>query len=208
MVGQNDELQTALEQRGLTVIAIDSKDLEAVPPDREVFSILPPVFKYAIDGFLPAVGAPVGSLAEIIAINEEDMSNRAPYGQGNLEKSRDTALSEEETADRVAERIKTYSDALTALFDEYDVDVMFISDDPNGIPLGQAYAPAGWAAMVVPAGYTPEGQPISFGFVARPYEDGKMLTVAYAVEQITQAYRPPNLEATIQMLDERLGDEK
>jgi hypothetical protein len=44
--------------------------------------------------------------------------------------------------------------------------------------------------------------------VARPYEEGKMLTAAYAVEQITNAYRPPNLESTIQMIDEKLGDKK
>ena len=208
MIGQNDELQAALEQKGIEVIAIDSKDVEKIPPDQEVFNMLPSVFKYAIDDFLSTIDAPVKSLEEVIAINKEDMKNRAPYGQANLEKSQNTELSKEETEKKVEDRIKTYSDALTTLFDTYDIDVIFVSNDPDGIPLGQAYAPAGWPAMVIPAGYTAEGQPFSFSFVARPYEEGKMLTAAYALEQITKAYRSPDLEATIQMLDEKLGDKK
>jgi amidase len=208
MVGQNDELQAGLEQKGFQIVSIDGNDVKKIPADREVIEMLPPVFKYAIDDFLPTIDAPVKSLEEVIAVNQEDMENRAPYGQGNLEKSQNTELSKEETEKKVEDRIKTYSDALTTLFDTYDIDVIFVSDDPNGIPLGQAYAPAGWPAMVIPAGYTPEGQPVSFSFAARPYEEGKMLTAAYAVEQLTRAYRSPDLKATIQMLDEKLGDKK
>jgi amidase len=206
MTGPDDALQAVLEKMGAQVVMIDGKDTPGA--DREVSQLLPPVFKYAIDDFLPTIDAPVKSLEEIISFNKEDMANRAPYGQGYLEKSQNTKLSKEETAQKVDKRIQTHSDILTTLFDKYDVDVIFDNADQGGAPLFQAYAPAGWPAMVIPAGYSDEGEPISFSFVARPYEEGKMLAVAFAIEQATEAYRAPDLEATIQMLDEKLGDKK
>jgi len=206
MTAQDDVLQAELESKGVQVVLVDKKDLPG--GDLGVVRILPPVFKYAIDDFLSAVDAPVGNLEEIIAFNKEDMANRAPYGQDHLEKSQETGWSREETEQKVEERIKTHVDTLTALFDKHQVDVIFDNANKSGAPLSQAYAPAGWPAMVIPAGYNDKGEPFSFGFVARPYEEGKMLAVAFAVEQATKAYRPPNLEATIQMLDEKLGDKK
>ncbi|MCP4168363.1 MAG: amidase [Chloroflexi bacterium] len=205
MTGASEGLQAELERLGIQVVVIDSKD---IPSDTGAAEILPPVFKYAINDFLPAVNAPVKSLDEVIAINKEDMKNRAPYGQGHLEASQNTELSKEETEKKIEERIKTYSDTLTALFDQYNVDVIMVNDIGVAAPLGQTYAPAGWPAMAIPAGYRENGEPISISFVARPYEDGKMLAAAYVIEQIAKAYRPPNLETTIQMLDEKLGDQK
>ncbi|MEA3336998.1 MAG: hypothetical protein U9R25_13885, partial [Chloroflexota bacterium] len=205
MTGENEAMQAELEKLGIQVALIDSKD---VPTNADAREIFPPVFKYAIDDFLPAVNAPVKSLEEVIAANKEDMQNRAPYGQGYLEESQNTKLSKEETDKQVEERIKTYNDALTTLFDKYNVDVIMVNDIGIAVPLGQTYAPAGWPAMTIPAGYGENGEPISISFAARPYEEGKMLATAFVIEQIAKAYRPPNLEATIQMLDEKLGDEK
>ena len=205
MTGANEALQAELEKLGIQVAVIDSKD---VPTNADAREILPPVFKYAINDFLPAVNAPVKSLEEVIAANKEDMQNRAPYGQGYLEESQNTKLSKDETEKQIEERIKTYSDMLTTLFDKYNVDVIMVNDNPAAVPLGQTYAPAGWPAMTIPAGYGETGEPVSISFVARPYEEGKMLATAYVIEQIAKAYVPPNLEATIQMLDEKLGEKR
>jgi hypothetical protein len=114
-----------------------------------------------------------------------------PYGQGHLEESQNTELSKEETEKQIEERIKTYNDMLTALFDQYNVDVIMVNDNPAAVPLGQTYAPAGWPAMTIPAGYTETGEPISISFVARPYEEGKMLATAFVIEQLAKAYRMP-----------------
>ena len=205
MTGKNNALQAKLEKLGVQVFLIDSKD---VPTNADARAILPPVFKYAIDDFLPAVSAPVKSLEEVIATNKEDMQNRAPYGQGYLEESQNTKLSKEETEKQIEERIKTYSDMLTTLFDKYNVDVIMVNDNPAAAPLGQTYAPAGWPAMTIPAGYGENGEPVSISFAARPYEEGKMLATAFVIEQIAKAWQPPNLDATIQMLDEKLGEKK
>jgi amidase len=196
MTGVDDALQETLEKLGAEVVLIDDAN-----------EIIPPVFKYAINDFLPAVNAPVKSLEEVIAVNKEDKKNRAPYGQGYLEESQNTKLSKDETQKMIEEHIKTYTDMLTALFDKYIVDVIVVNNNPAAVPLGQTYAPAGWPAMTIPAGYAENGEPVSYSFVARPYEEGKMLATAFAIEQSIKAFRPPNLEATIQMLDEKLGME-
>ena len=46
-------------------------------------------------------------------------------------------------------------------------------------------------AIVVPAGFTSDNLPASLTFLGRPYDDGRMLRLAYAYEQATRHRRPP-----------------
>ena len=46
-------------------------------------------------------------------------------------------------------------------------------------------------SIVVPAGYTRDNLPAGITFLGRPYEDGKMIKLAFAYEQATQHRRPP-----------------
>ncbi len=46
-------------------------------------------------------------------------------------------------------------------------------------------------SIVVPAGYTRDNLPAGITFLGRPYEDGKMIKLAYAYEQATRHRRPP-----------------
>jgi amidase len=45
--------------------------------------------------------------------------------------------------------------------------------------------------IVVPAGFTRAGLPAGISFLGRPYDDGKMIRLAYAYEQATHHRRPP-----------------
>jgi Asp-tRNA(Asn)/Glu-tRNA(Gln) amidotransferase A subunit family amidase len=45
--------------------------------------------------------------------------------------------------------------------------------------------------IVVPAGFTRDGLPAGISFLGRPYDDGKMIRLAYAYEQATHHRRPP-----------------
>jgi len=112
ITGQDDKLQDSLEKLGFEVVLIDKEDL---PKNAYAGDILPPVFKYAINDFLSKVNAPVENLEEIIAINKEDMKNRAPYGQSHLEESQSTEINKDETEKMIEERIKAYTDQLTML---------------------------------------------------------------------------------------------
>jgi amidase len=46
-------------------------------------------------------------------------------------------------------------------------------------------------SIVVPAGYTRDNLPAGITFLGRPYEDSKMIKLAYAYEQATRHRRPP-----------------
>jgi amidase len=46
-------------------------------------------------------------------------------------------------------------------------------------------------SIVVPAGFTRDNLPAGITFLGRPYDDGKMIKIAYAYEQATRHRRPP-----------------
>lgn len=51
----------------------------------------------------------------------------------------------------------------------------------------------GYPAISVPAGYSKTGLPIGLQIVARPWEEEKLLSIAYGFEQITKIRKPPKL---------------
>ena len=51
----------------------------------------------------------------------------------------------------------------------------------------------GYPAISVPAGYSPTGLPIGLQIVARPWEEDKLLSMAYAFEEATKIRKPPKL---------------
>ena len=153
-------------------------------------------YKEAINKFLAELGAdaPVGSLEEIIAFNNEDAANRAPYGQGYLEGSQETAVTAEEFASLSQQDNGLARNALDLIFQNYDVDVILSE-------VGQLYAPAGYPALTVPSGYAEDGTPESVVFVGGFLSEPQLLAVGYAYEQAAQSRIAPDLEATMALID-------
>ena len=50
-----------------------------------------------------------------------------------------------------------------------------------------------YPAISVPAGYSQTGLPIGLQIVARPWEEEKLLGIAYAFEQATKVRKPPKI---------------
>jgi len=51
----------------------------------------------------------------------------------------------------------------------------------------------GYPAISVPAGYSQTGLPIGLQIIARPWDEDKLLSMAYAFEQATKVRKPPKL---------------
>ncbi len=153
-------------------------------------------YKKAINAFLADLDAdaPVGSLEEIIAFNAEDAANRAPYGQGYLEGSQETAVTAAEFASLSQQDNGLARNALDLIFQNYDVDVI-LSD------VGQLYAPAGYPALSIPSGYEEDGTPQGVVFVGGFLSEPQLLAVGYAYEQAANARVAPDLEATMQLIE-------
>jgi len=61
-------------------------------------------------------------------------------------------------------------------------------------------------AITVPAGYADTGQPLPEVFTALHLGEGKLISVAYAFEQTTHARQEPDLDATMQQIEQMMGE--
>ena len=138
-----------------------------------------------VDAWLAATGAPLASLAEIVAFNAREPTTRAPYGQDLLVRARDGAL-EPDVHAALASRLRTT--ALTAM--AADVDVLLSLDNTFSL----FYALGGTPAVTVPAGLDADGQPHGATFVGvRPGTDAELLGVAHAFERAAALRVEPTL---------------
>ena len=188
-----------LTAAGVEVVEIPNS---AVPPNpSDVGSLLEFGFQQAINEFLAALGdeAPVASLAEIIAFNNEDPANRASYGQDHLEGSAGTAITLEQFASQQQLDNGAARNGIDIFFENYEIDVV-------ASKLSQAYAPAGYPALTVPAGYAADGMPSGTVFTGRRLSEPQLLAVGYAYEQAAQSRREPDLEATMALIEALQGD--
>lgn len=196
---QQRQLGQTFSALGFEVVEVSES---ALPGRIDFNEVLPYGFRDGINTFLAGLGdqVGVGSLEEIIALNNEDLANRAPYGQESLEQSQNSPLGEEEYLALKAQHQDTARNALGKLFADYGIDVL-LSD------VGQAYAPAGFPAITVPTGYNDDGQPTGIVMVADYLGEPALIAVGYTLEQSAQARQAPDLDATIEQI-EAMGTDK
>lgn len=192
---QNENLRAigeTLTAAGVTVVEIPKTD---IPPGVSIQPLLEYGYKDAINTFLAGLGdnAPAASLAEILAFNNEDPANRAPYGQGYLEAAQNTTITAEEFAQTAQENNGFARNRIDALMQAYDIDII-VSE------VAQLYAPAGYPALTVPAGYAEDGTPQGVVFVGGFLSEPQLLAVGYAYEQTAQARMMPDLAAIMELI--------
>ncbi len=160
-------------------------------------------------------GAPVRSLADVIAFNREHADIMMPlFGQEVLERAE--ALGEGQEADYQAARAECLrlarDDGLDRALGEDDLDAIIApSTDPawlvdpvlgdtliiRGTPRSYHLpAVAGYPHITVPAGFV-KGLPVGLSFFGGPFEEGRLIQYAFAFEQATQARRPPTFPETL-----------
>lgn len=158
----------------------------AIPAEPRYTQVIDYAFRDALNRFLLGLGdeAPVQSLAEIVAVNAQDLHNRAPYGQGYLVSALNCNMTADEYAAESAAHQAVRAQA-SALFAKYRLDAL--------LSRSYVYAAAGLPALSVPAGYDERGQPYDARLLGNFLGEDRLITLGYAFEQATRARVAPEL---------------
>jgi amidase len=158
-------------------------------------------------------GAPVKSLADIIAFNEEHAKDEMPYfGQDTFRKAEAKGpLTSFEYLEALAKsRRLARTEGIDATMDKQRLDALVaptlgpacVTDLLNGDRwLGDAStapAVAGYPHVTVPAG-TVFGLPVGLSFFGRAWSEGTLLKLAYAFEQATKHRKAPGFLSAVDL---------
>ena len=158
-------------------------------------------------------GVKVRNLEDLIRFNQDHASQVMPYFQQEFFEMAQAKgdLTEEAYRKVKAEcRRLARSDGIDKALSEHQLDAIiaptegspaFVIDPVVGdnILRGGCSTPpavAGYPHITVPAGYV-RGLPVGLSFFAGAYQEGKLISYAYAFEQATQVRQPPGFAQTI-----------
>ena len=197
----------------LGAVIVDPADIpHAGEFDDAEFEVLLYEFKADLNAYLAewAPGAPVRTLADVIAFNEQHRDREMPYfGQDTMEKAEKKGPLTEKAYLKALKKCRALSRAkgLDAVMTTHRLDAIVA---PTGGPpwtidlvngdhfLGASSTPAavsGYPSVTVPVGYV-FGLPVGMSFIGRAWCEGTLIRLAYAFEQGTKLRRPPRLLAT------------
>jgi amidase len=127
------------------------------------------------------------SVGDIVAFNKKDTTIIVPYGQGRLEEIAALDITMDSLVSLRAEMNRRGKSYFEKPMQEHNLDIIL---SINNWTAGQA-AVAKYPCLTVPMGYSKEGQPKGVTFIAKPFEEAKLLKVGYAYEQATKLRRLP-----------------
>jgi amidase len=170
-------------------------------------------FKADLNAYLAALGphAPVHSLEELIAFNEQHAEDEMPYFRQELVEMAQAKgpITNEEYLKARAECLRMARDeGIDAVLREHNLHALcmptaepawkidWIDGDHSMGGASQPAALAGYPAISVPAGYT-FGLPVGVTFMGAAFAEPKLIGFAYAFEQATKARRAPMYPATV-----------
>ncbi len=187
-----------LTKQGATVVEIELfKSLG--DSGRGEFTVLQYEFKDGLNRYLSTANANVKSLADVIAFNKKNAADAMPYfRQETLESSEAKGdLDSKEYTDALAKTLASRQ-RITELMETNKLDAiggtsigyagcidLINGDYSTGFYFCPPAAMAGFPHITVPMG-TVQGLPVGFSLMARAYQEGPLLSIAYAYEQASK----------------------
>ncbi len=213
--GSDPRVDAAVEQAVAAIavagaVIVDPADLPTRGAFGEAeFEVLLYEFKDGLNAYLAGLGdgAPMTSLADLIAFNEAHAADEMPYfGQDLFVRAHEKgSLREKSYRDaRAKARRLSREEGLDAVFRRHRVDALiapsggpaWLTDLVNGdAGTGGSSGPAavsGYPSITVPAGHV-FGLPIGVSFIGPAWSEATLLGYAFAFEQATKARRAPEM---------------
>ena len=129
----------------------------------------------------------ISSVEDVVQLNLQDSLTRAPYGQQLFEGILNDSTSTE-AFELVKQNLnKNGIEFLNTPMEVYNLDAIL---SINNYHAGFA-AVAKYPCLTVPMGYEKSGEPISLTFIAKPFQEQKLLKLGYAFEQLSKVRKQP-----------------
>lgn len=183
----------AVKGLGADVIDIEIAGLDS---QLDTSSLIRHEFKFDLADYLAAIpGAPVHSLREIIALGLYHEALEQRFRERDRPESRDTDEYRAALADQ--DRLRRL---LLEAFARHRLDAIAYPtvmrppariDEPQDASNCQISAHTGLPALSAPVGFTQHGLPVGIELLGRPFQDARLVAMAYAYEQSAMPRRPP-----------------
>jgi len=174
-----------LKNAGAEIVEFESEDID-LPNFLRLLNL---DMKKDLPAYLKNYGGEVDykNVQDVVAYNDEDSLNRAPYGQALfLGIVKDSASEKEFTA--IKDTLKRNG---TTFFEkpmkEHNLDAVL---SINNYHAGYA-AVAKYPAITVPMGYTSENKPMGLTIIGKPFTEEQLLQFAYIFEKNSKRRKTP-----------------
>ena len=129
------------------------------------------------------------SVSDIVDYNKKDSLIRIPYGQDLFTGILEENISQEDLIQLKARLHKEGVNFFEKPMAEHQLDAILSINNRNA---GYA-AVAEYPCLIVPMGYMETGEPSGLTFIARPFEEDKLLKIGFAFEQATRIRKKNSL---------------
>jgi amidase len=185
---------------------VDNISIETDDMYDDEYEVLLYEFKSDLAAYFERSGAPLETLADVIAFNEAHTDTVMPiFGQDVFLLAVDKGPLTEEAYLAALENSKQVArSGIDGAMDEHDLDALiaptngpaWLIDHVNGdtfsIGSSSYAAISGYPNITVPAGFV-SGLPIGLSFIGKPWNEKQLIEIAYAFEQATRVRRAPAL---------------
>lgn len=201
-----------MEEQGATIV----RDVDVVGDkkyDGSGFDVLLYEFKDGLNKYLAnRTGVSVKSLADIIRFNKENADKQMPYFQQELLEKAEAkgGLDEQEYLDALDTVLSVSRNGIDAAMKKDKLDAIvgitggpawpidLINGDHFGTGSSTPAARSGYPNITLPAGFV-HGLPVGMSIFSKPYEEGQLISMAYAFEQATNVRKAPSMKATLDL---------
>ena len=189
----------AMKEHGAEFVEIEEPDLTEV---LQGASVIGQEFKFDFNAYLKQTpAAAVGSLAEMIDLGlYHEVTDR-----GLRDSLAHESLDTDDYRERLAKRDEVRAAAI-GVMDDHELDALvYPTIRQTARPIGQSQpgsscalsATSGLPAISVPAGFADDDMPVGVELLARPFDESRLIALAYGFEQNTHHRRPPEFTPSL-----------